>query len=250
MRLGCDPEVFLLNEDGNPVSSIGKVGGTKEEPIQVPNLPKGFTLQEDNVSVEFGVPPARNRAMWVKNINMIKNAALAQLPNHSFSNLSCIVFPKEQLRHPKALIFGCEPDFNAWTGEMNPSPCPPNPAMRSAGGHIHVETKIDAREGVKAMDFFLGLPSLLMDIYGKDRRQIYGREGSFRPKPYGFEYRVLSNFWIFQDKYARWVWDQTARALDFVNSGYEVPTSVPHIISTNDLYLAKAMVKEYDLKCC
>jgi hypothetical protein len=248
MRLGADPEVFLINKDGELTSAIGKVGGTKEEPIQVHNLPRGFTLQEDNVSLEFGVPPARNRAMWVKNINMIKTAALAAVPGHDFSGLSCVVFPKEQLKHPKAHVFGCEPDFNAWTGEMNPKPDLPNPFMRSAGGHIHVETNLDPREGVKAMDLFLTIPSLFMDK-GTERRQIYGRPGAFRPKPYGFEHRTLSNFWIFHDKYIRWVWDQTARAMEFVQKGYEIPSAVPYVINDNDLYLARALIKEYDLKC-
>ena len=27
------------------------------------------------------------------------------------------------------------------------------------------------------------------------RRQFYGQPGTFRPTPYGFEYRTLSNFW-------------------------------------------------------
>lgn len=250
MRLGADPEVFLVNNSGELVSAIGKVGGTKEEPIQVSNLPKGFTLQEDNVTLEFGVPPARNRTMWVKNINLIKNAALAAVPEHYFSNLSCVVFPKEQLKHPKALVFGCEPDYNAWTGEKNPSPVLPNPFTRSAGGHVHVETELDPIKGVQAMDMFLGITSMFMDSRGIERRKIYGKEGAYRPKPYGFEYRVLSNFWIFSDEHIRWVWDQTARALDFVKSGQEIPTAVPYIIRNNDLTLARSLIRDYDLKCC
>jgi hypothetical protein len=30
----------------------------------------------------------------------------------------------------------------------------------------------------------------------KERRKLYGKPGAFRPKPYGCEYRVLSNAWV------------------------------------------------------
>jgi hypothetical protein len=29
-----------------------------------------------------------------------------------------------------------------------------------------------------------------------ERRKLYGKPGAFRPKPYGCEYRVLSNAWV------------------------------------------------------
>ena len=51
--IGADPEVFL-ERNNIPVSSIGKIGGTKYEPIHIQD---GIFLQEDNVTVEYNIPP-------------------------------------------------------------------------------------------------------------------------------------------------------------------------------------------------
>ena len=56
--IGCDPEFFLL-KNKQPHSAIDLVGGTKEKPKPLPKG-KGFSVQEDNVSVEFNIPPAYN----------------------------------------------------------------------------------------------------------------------------------------------------------------------------------------------
>ena len=45
------------------------------------------------------------------------------------------------------------------------------------------------------MDFFLGLPSVLYDA-DTERRKLYGKAGAMRYKPYGVEYRTLSNAWL------------------------------------------------------
>ncbi len=39
-------------------------------------------------------------------------------------------------------------------------------------------------------------------MYDKDteRRGMYGKAGAFRPKPYGVEYRTLSNAWLSNDE--------------------------------------------------
>ena len=195
MRLGADPEVFLQNEQGSLVSAIGLVNADKWNPLQLPHMKKGFTLQEDNVALEYGIPPAQDADEFVKNIQAVMKASLPFIKDLSFSKLSCAVFPKEELNHPLAHVFGCEPDIDAWTGKENPKPKAPNPNLRSAGGHVHVETTKDAREVGKRMDLYLGIPSLFMD-QGHERRALYGAPGAIRFKPYGLEYRTLSNFWI------------------------------------------------------
>lgn len=153
------------------------------------------------------------------------------------------------MNDPRAHIFGCEPDFDAWTKDVNKKPNPPHPLMRSAGGHIHVETQKDALDVIRAMDLFLGVPSVLMDD-GEMRKQLYGKAGAFRAKPYGVEYRTLSNFWIFNDSLIRWVWNNTQRALDSVGV-VDVSAEQERIlrsINNSDKKLAKKLVKEYDLE--
>jgi hypothetical protein len=45
------------------------------------------------------------------------------------------------------------------------------------------------------MDLFVGLPSTILDE-DDQRKNVYGTPGRFRLKPYGVEYRSLSNYWI------------------------------------------------------
>lgn len=152
-----------------------------------------------------------------------------KLKKFEFSEDSALVFDEIQLMHPKAMEFGCEPDYNAWTKQINPRPRAADAALRSAGGHVHVGTKEDPIEVIRAMDLFVGCPSILKDK-GTLRRQLYGKAGAFRQKRYGCEYRTLSNFWIFKDELIKWVYDQTAKAIDFVESGETIDPKHGEII--------------------
>ena len=248
MRIGADPELFLTRK-GKLVSCIGLVPGNKWHPVQVDYLPQGFTLQQDNVTLEFGIPPAGSREDFVKHIQTIKLAGRKYLKGLSYSTESAVIMPDEEMQTAEAHIFGCEPDFNAWTGKENKKPSPPHKNLRSAGGHVHVETTLPKEQVIRAMDLFLGVPSVIMDATGGPRRQLYGAHGAYRPKPYGVEYRTLSNFWIFSPKYMKWVWDETANALATVANGYDVlDTRVCECIDTGNRELAEALVKQYHLK--
>ncbi len=123
---------------------------------------------------------------------------------------------------------GCDPDFNAWTSESNPKP-DEMASIRTGAGHIHIGWTKDAditddghiemcESLMKQCDFFLGLPSLLFDPF-KSRRQQYGRAGAYRPKPYGAEYRVLSNFWVDDVKLRSWVYRSTINAVNALTDG-------------------------------
>lgn len=247
MRLGSDPEVFLQDNAGNPISAIGYINANKWNPMQIPDMPDGYTLQEDNVSLEYGIPPAASADEFVVHINNVMQKSLEYLPELSFSKLSCIVFPESQMKHPMAHIFGCEPDFNAWTKDINPKPTPPHPLMRSAGGHVHVETTRSPLEVIRNMDLFLGVPSVLMDN-GEMRKQLYGKAGAFRAKDYGVEYRTLSNFWIFKDDLIRWVWHNTQRAVDYEGDVSVLEARIMDAINNNNKDEAKKLVDEFELE--
>jgi len=247
-RCGADPEVFLQQPDGKMISSIGYIMADKWNPLQIPDMPKGFTLQEDNVSLEYGIPPAASAEEFIHHIKAVMEKSKEWVPGLQFSNLSCVVFPEDQMEHPLAHIFGCEPDYCAWTGKDNPKPQPPHPFMRSAGGHVHIETKEDPWQVVKAVDLYLGVPSVLMDK-GEERKQLYGKAGACRIKPYGPEYRTLSNFWIFEDRLVQWVWDNVGRALENVSYDFDsIGDEVQHCINSNDKALARVLVDKYQLE--
>jgi len=247
MRLGSDPEVFLVNQQGKHIAINGFINADKWNPMQVPNMAHGFTLQEDNVALEYGIPPAATSQEFVEYIKSVMEVSRNFLPpDVTFSKLSCVVFEDDQLQHPMSRVFGCEPDYNAYTKKANPKPNPPHPGMRSAGGHVHVETKEHPLAVVKALDLFLGVPSVIMDD-GVDRKQLYGKAGAFRPKPYGVEYRTLSNFWMFDDKLVDWVWRNCERALNNLKQA-DTTEYVEECINKNDVNMARALINEYHLE--
>jgi hypothetical protein len=222
--IGADPELFFKDAAGNFVSSIGLIGGSKDKPRPIGN---GCAVQEDNVAVEFNIPACSDLNSFVSSLNYNltyldnfakeKNLELAIVPSAEFS--------KDQLNSQAARTFGCEPDYNAWTRSMNPSPKCDNPNLRSAGGHIHVgfnKSKLNFEQVVRAMDIFVGCEMLTFDK-DSDRRKLYGKAGAFRPKEYGVEYRTASNAWIRTDELKAWVYAQTQKALEFVAMGKVIP---------------------------
>jgi hypothetical protein len=140
-------------------------------------------------------------------------------------------FDKDQLTTAGALTFGCDPDFNAWDyGSANPRPRSRNKALRSAGGHIHIEApELDKLELTKAMDLFVGVPMLSFDTDAR-RRELYGKAGAFRPKSYGIEYRTASNAWLQSDDTKRWAFNQSQKAVEFVRAGKSIPDDLGALI--------------------
>jgi hypothetical protein len=100
---------------------------------------------------------------------------------------------------------GCDPDFNGYTMVENPRP-DANTNRRGAAGHLHLgwgnDIPIDHPEHfencakmARLLDRTVGMASIIING-DSTRREHYGAAGSFRPKPYGVEYRVPDNSWI------------------------------------------------------
>lgn len=121
-------------------------------------------------------------------------------------------------------------------------------------GHIHIgyddhdiETSLEI---IKAMDLFLGVPSILLDE-DKERRKLYGNAGCFRIKPYGVEYRTLSNFWIASEELTNWVFEQTLKAIEFVNNGHQISKElgkkIQDCINNQNVETATEIVEELNI---
>ncbi len=254
LKVGADPEVFLASGD-KFVSAIGLVNGTKENPKYFGD---NIFLQEDNVALEFSFKPATNKFELIHFIGMglIKIEEVAKEHGLDVAVVPSAIFEEDQLLHPNAMMFGCTPDFDAWKKQMNNAPNPMiNPGLRSAGGHIHIGYDEPTEETnlliIKAMDLFIGVPSLEIDT-DQRRRQLYGKAGCFRHKKYGVEYRTLSNFWIKDQETVSWIYDQILKAIEFINDdqaylldNYE--EKILKAINNNDLEAQEELIKTFNL---
>lgn len=259
VTIGCDPELFLKDKQGKFIASCDKIGGTKEAPLQIAGLPRGFAVQEDNVAVEFCIPPAHSKVEFVSNISDVIAEIRSRYVNPIGLELAFGVasynFTEDQLEHEKAKVFGCDPDYNVYTMEENIKP-KSEAGLRTAGGHVHVgwdaPTDNERLLVVRASDICLGLPSLFIDDDVK-RRQMYGKAGAFRPKPYGVEYRTLSNFWIQSKELTEWAYEQTMKAVDLAgNAGKKlldpaVAAMVQMAINKNNKQVAKAVMNKFGI---
>lgn len=252
--IGADPEVFV-GYDRNPQSVIGFIGGTKEEPLAV----AGGAVQEDNVLLEYNIDPASTKEEFVERIVSVRLLGAQML--HPFGmniieNLSSHLYDEDLLRSfgPQAYVFGCEPDYNCWTRRQNVMPNDAPPTLRTAGGHVHIGfghiervTKATTREVMQMCDYLLGLASVLLDG-DTQRKKLYGKAGAMRYKPYGGEYRSLSNFWIFSVDLTEWVYEMAVRAYTSKHLLEEYKSivsgdEVQRIINENDGAAAVAALK-------
>ena len=266
ITIGADPE-FFLSTNGKLKSAIDVVGGHKSAPR--PLSRPGFFVQEDNVAVEFNIPPATNIEEFCESIQWaIKTIADEVDYQYEPAILASAIFPATELKDARALIFGCERDFNAWQmGQANPRPYALNEKLRSCGGHVHTgypqHANIDRLRLIQLNDLYLGVPSVLMDE-DQQRRLLYGKAGAFRPTDYGVEYRVLSNFWIKTPELISWVFTQTTRAFEkalefgkpvsgvkdafhhFMES-HDLCDEIQHAINGSNPVLAQKLVAHHDL---
>ena len=254
ITVGCDPEFFLKDAKGG-IGAYNFLRGNKWEPTPIDD--QGSAVLHDNVMVEFNTAPAATADEFVANVTKVLSFLREKIPAHvEFAFDPSMHFSPKRLRSVKANIFGCEPDFNAWLqGKKNPPIEVEDRTLRTSGGHIHVgyaNPREDHNEDlIQHMDLFLGIPSLLLDKNGGERRQMYGKSGAHRNKPYGVEYRVLSNFWIQSEDLMRWAFRNTIRATEFLNAGNrmddETAKAVVYAIDNNDAELAQQLVQHYNL---
>ena len=256
-KLGADPEMFMADRMGQLKAACGRIGGTKQHPMPM-GIGDGFFVQEDNVAIEFNIPPSDTKEAFSTNLSRAVHElsnGVDQMYQFQIINLSAASFPAEELTSPAAQEFGCDPDYNAWTGRKNPRPKATDANLRSCGGHVHIGLEYPMRHSptriIKAMDLFLGVPSVLMDK-GELRKELYGKAGAFRAKIYGVEYRTLSNFWVFNAPLHDWVWDNVGRALDAVESQLvdfdHEQESILDAIDNNNKERANELVNKYGLE--
>ena len=203
VAIGTDIELFLYdNEKAGIVPCVGILEGTKEKPFQPEGYGKGYAIQEDNVMVEYNIPPVattpefmtavRNgRTMVAKELSK-RHGGLYSLDYRTVSHK----FKARELQSPQAKLIGCEPDFDAYEGGSIRTNPPAPGLVRSCGGHIHLGGDFNCPDWVAALfaELFIGMRGRVHNKQS-ERSKWYGKPGIFRPKPYGIEYRTPDNSW-------------------------------------------------------
>lgn len=252
--IGCDPEVFV-RRNGTFESAFGLIKGDKKNPQKIRN----GAVQVDGMALEFNINPAHSEDEFVFNVQDVYNQMKLMVPEFEVVAVPVAHFTKEYLnaQPAEAKELGCDPDYNAWTGMVNVKPDADRP-MRTASGHIHIgwtngQDPSDPmhQEGARVvgrqMDFFLGLASL---EYDKDteRREMYGKAGCVRFKPYGVEYRTLSNAWLSSEKLMRLVYRNAVDGVKRLINGDNLSEKygdIQEIINNSDVKEArKILLKE------
>lgn len=221
MTFGADPELFVVDREGNFVCADGLIPGTKEEPYKV----DGGAVQVDGMAAEFNIDPVTSYKEWGERLDCVQNELKKMLPNgYSLAAVPTAKFSPEawEAAPDHAKVLGCSPDYNAWRLSVNPPP-KDTEMVRHAGGHAHLGWTEHASPDdedyyrscidlVRQLDWYLAAWSVSKDS-DKLRRSMYGGAGAMRFKPYGVEYRTLSNFWLKNKSLRLEMWNRMQSAL-------------------------------------
>lgn len=257
--IGCDPEVFV-KRGGLFKSAHGLIKGDKKNPQKVPF----GAVQVDGMALEFNIDPAASEDEFALNVTNVFTTMRNMVPDYEVIACPVAHFDAEYMRQQpaEALELGCDPDYNAWTNQPNIKPNAERP-MRTASGHVHIGwtdgediTSKDHIERcnlvVRQLDFYLGLPSLVYDA-DIERRSMYGKAGCCRYKPYGVEYRTLSNAWLTSQKLMKWVFRNTKAGVLSVMEGSNLVDKygdIQDIINNSDVVAARRIIALEGIEVC
>ena len=224
LTFGTDPE-FLITENGVGKSAIDVIGRGIENPIEI----DGARFYYDNVLAECTVVPGKTKDESIENIRHSLRLFSEIVSPYCLEVRSSYEFDPKELDNPIAKLIGCSPESDSYTMMTAKPPKSEfiNNTLRSAGGHVHLgndllKDKQDPRVvfSIYMLDLFVGIPSLFLDNTpeSKARRTLYGKAGRFRDKPYGVEYRSLSNFWLKSPSLTDLIYDLCEFTVEFVGS--------------------------------
>ena len=270
LKVGCDPEVFVRDVKTKAfISAHGLCPGTKAQPHTVP----GGALQVDGLALEYNINAASTEDEFVDLNHRVmrhlrdrvaiksRDYAICIAPVAHFDGKYFASLPEE------SKVLGCDKDYDAYTEKVKETPDLMDKPVRMASGHIHVGwiedcDDVDPLEPehfkvccdfVRQLDRILGIPSFMWDN-NKKRRKYYGSLGTFRPKKYGVEYRVLSNQWLKSDLLMRHVYKCVKDAAYDYNNDFNYfdcfPDEYLHeihekLMNETDPAVIKAIVEDY-----
>lgn len=268
VTIGCDPELFIYDTKTKKyVSAHDRTTGTKAKPS---TLGPSSAVQADGTALEFNINPAGSAdtfSTYVRGALDILRAGYL-VPGEVLMASPVATYDDDYFKSlpPKAVELGCSPDFNAYTGTVNPPPDTSkiSPNTRTAAGHLAIgwrtkEDLVDPMDPahfddciqlVKMLDILFDMlePNQYFDSLDKIkyRKNLYGARGAFRPKPWGVEYRVPSNTWLLSHYTITQMFNMCTYAFEYLMSGPEVSgiNTLKDHIDFSRTYMSKCRVSE------
>lgn len=220
-NMGCDPEFFIVNDKDEfvPAHRVG-IPQKLEKPAGLERMGwndpayikyqrdiqggKGVQFFRDGAVMEINTRnPATCRAGLISDVKFaFVNAQNALPKGYRLKATAAMPVDLEDLLSdapPDVREFGCNPSYDAYTGQAKYPGNADQIPYRFAGGHIHLSTvkdlialwdKDNHPQLIKWLDLYVG--AMLATIYNDDsqwiRRQWYGQAGEYRSQVYGKGY--------------------------------------------------------------
>lgn len=259
VSIGSDIEYFVKDISTDEiVSAEGLVQGTKHEPFKFKGPDSWFATSLDNVTYEGNIPPAKTEEEFLGYMHELRHYMDNYLPPtiRTLAQGSAFLADK-YLETENARTFGCASSNNVWTEKIEHVKLKKGCKARGAGFHLHFGyNQPDYDKNImliKAVDVFLGIPSVIIDQDPERRKVGYGKAGNHRHSPWGCEYRTLSSFMASTDELIKWSYNQALKAINFLNEGRIVEIAergdeIQQIINEGDLKNAESFVNEFKLE--
>lgn len=237
INIGADIEFFLRRRIDNSLVEASEVLRIPEGKDKIEC--KFGHIHVDGIAAEICPNQSTKANVFTNNVlGLITKLESICGDDYFVSRESSVSFDEDfySTLSPETRVLGCNVDYDAYT--LEPNKRPDDRLERFAGGHIHVSwesptlpksfdvtNKVHLKTCstfVQTLDLTLGLYSVLWEKDFKNRRSMYGKSGSFRPKSYGVEYRVLDNSWVFNTNSIMFVFETVMTSFNIAynfNSG-------------------------------
>ena len=223
--VGADPELFVLDDKEHVlaptqehIQKINELETADKLGIDSPRrgAKTNTMLAPDGAQLELHPAGTHCRGWLVDDLRHALKGATQLLPIMGGSRLAIVPAVQVTLSTrkrfpPSANIFGCDPDWDAYSLAQSTKPMNAmTHAWRYGAGHIHLgmsrvhlEASADVLQWVPAFicvqDMYTGLLGVSLDLaseLAKRRRKHVGKAGCFRVQPHGIEYRTPDNSWL------------------------------------------------------
>lgn len=252
---GGDPEVFVQTQNGVIACPVALL----KEPKKVVKVGNHGGFNRDGMAFELNPAPSTSPEEVMANMLKLLTDGILSLSKAGLGITKKIGVDIQAIPIQQALDLpndvwelGCEPDYDAYSGQYNIVNVDPRIyTKRFAGGHITMQIGAlpfaDVCEVVKLFDYHAGLYSIrwsdLPDSI--ERRRTYGRAGAFRYHHENgiVEYRTPDAGWLWNNGYVE-MCNRMAKAFQDFQSGVRLtnPSTIIRAINECDKETAQKII--------